>query len=172
MTASLRKKNHACCTEALGRLLLQYAPMVRSICAQRLGCNQCDDLQQEAFLRVLRTCHKVRNPRHLPAYIRAVTRNLVSDRIRAKVARPKSDADNELLDELPSPAVDEDKRHEHERLREQIRALPVSLRRVLELFYYCRLDYAEIANRTGLTIGAVGQRLSRARRRLRERLAG
>ena len=172
MTASLKKKNIACCTEAMGRLLLQYAPMVRSICARRLGCNQCDDLEQEAFLRVLRTCHKVRDPRHLPAYIRAVASNLVSDRIRANVARPKRTTDIEILDELPSPAVDEDKRDEHERLREQIRELPQGLRRVVELFYYSRLDYAEIADRTGLTIGAIGQRLSRARRRLRERLAG
>lgn len=172
MTTSLKKQDIACCTEALGRLLLQYAPMVRSICAQRLGCNQCDDLQQEAFLRVLRTCHKVRDPRHLPAYIRTIASNLVADRIRAKIARPKSDSDVKTLDELPSPVVDEDKRDEHERLREQIRALPPGLRHVLEMFYYSRLDYAEIANRTGLTIGAVGQRLSRARRRLREKLAG
>lgn len=52
-------------------------------------------------------------------------------------------------------------------LQDKVETLPEGLKNVLELFYFNKLDYQSIAARTGLTVGAVGQRLSRARRHLR-----
>ena len=158
-----------CCPEVLGRLLQQYAPMVRSICAHRLGCHQCDDLQQEAFLRVIKSCSRLRDARQLPAYLRTVTKNLCSDRIRAKRrANRWSQVDDEMLDNLTQPIEELD--DGVGLLREEIEQLPESLRSMVELFYFGRMDYETIARDTGLTVGAVGQRLSRARRRLRDAL--
>lgn len=167
----MNKRSIICCREVLGRLLQQYAPMVRSICARRLGGRHCDDLQQEAFLRVIKSCHRVRDARQLPGYLRTITANLCSDRLRARACQPRlHQADDEFLDNLPNPATST-AGDGAARLREEIDQLPVALRDPLELFYFARMDYEAIAARTGLTMGAVGQRLSRARRRLRQALA-
>ncbi len=157
------------CRQSLGELLEQLRPMVRAICAERLGCHQCDDLQQEAFLRVLRTCDQVRDHRALPGYLGTITRNLCSDQLRAQRSQPRFlHADSEWLENLAdrSSHGPED-RSRVEELRVRVEALPIGLRRVLELFYFSKLDYQGIAQQTGLTVGSVGQRLSRARRQLR-----
>jgi RNA polymerase sigma-70 factor, ECF subfamily len=171
----MHNRSIICCREVLGKLLQQYAPMVRSICARRLGCNQCDDLQQEAFLRVIKSCHRVRDARQLPGYLRTITVNLCSDRLRAHRSRPHLyQADADLLDNLPDPIEDGTENGMENgtaQLREEIDQLPLALRDPLELFYFSSMDYEAIAKRTGLTVGAVGQRLSRARRRLRQALA-
>ena len=165
--------NRCCCPDALGRLLLQYAPMVRAICAQRLDCETCDDLQQEAFLRVLRTCDRVRDRRALPGYLRTITKNLCSDLLRERRLRPRTlQAEAALLDHIEEPGGDDDHRRRLEHLQDHVARLPSNLRPILEMFYFGRLDYEAIARRTGLTVGAVGQRLSRARSRLRHELAG
>ena len=172
MSQSNRKYAGFCCREILDRLLQKYTPMIRSICAQRLNCHQCDDLQQDAFLRVVRSCHRVRDPEHLPAYVRVVTNNLVSDRLRARRNLPRQlQSDDSVFEALPerSSAGFEDEQRE---LEHEIEKLPEPLRQVLDLFYFHRLDYAAIAAQTGLTVGAVGQRLSRARRSLRKAMAG
>ena len=87
-----------CCPEVLGRLLERFAPMVRAICAARLGCSQCDDVQQEAFLRVIKNCDRLRDARHLPSYLRTITKNLCSDRIRQKRGARWSQVDPDLFD--------------------------------------------------------------------------
>jgi RNA polymerase sigma-70 factor (ECF subfamily) len=71
--------------------------------------------------------------------------------------------------ELP-PAEESD----HPLLGELVRAALARLskgdREVLELCYFEQLSYEEIADRLGLTLQAVGPRLTRARQRLVERL--
>lgn len=160
-----------CCPEVLGRLLERYAPMVRAICAARLGCSQCDDVQQEAFLRVIKNCDRLRDARQLPSYLRTITKNLCRDRIRAKRSGTQwAQVEPDLFETLPERIAEYGNADEIRTLQQEIAALPHSLRHVLELFYFGRLDYETIADRTGLTVGAVGQRLSRARRRLRTAL--
>ena len=90
-------------------------------------------------------------------------------RTRAKRARTRfTQADQEMIENLADPIEETNDRTGL--VREEIDHLPDSLRRVVELFYFRRMDYEDIAHQTGLTIGAVGQRLSRARRHLRNAL--
>ena len=51
-----------------------------------------------------------------------------------------------------------------------VRALPMSMRRVVVLHYYLQLSQPEIANTLGIPEGTVKSTLNRARARLKEEL--
>jgi RNA polymerase sigma factor (sigma-70 family) len=137
---------------------------------------EAEDIVQEACLKALRGFggYAGGNPR---AWLLAIVRNLAFDRFgkRREEARmtniEDADAAGALVaDETPETA------HAHasasERLRAAIAALSPHLREAFILRETHQLAYSDIARVTGVPIGTVMSRLSRARARLVEALAG
>src|SRR5262249_886468 len=78
---------------------------------------------------------------------------------------------HQVADEGPGPEqryIDQEKR---KMLDKAIRHLPSYQRRMVVMFHEEGRSYEEIARETGLSLGTVKSRLSRARHMLRERLA-
>src|SRR5262249_54932152 len=73
--------------------------------------------------------------------------------------------------ELSNPETQQLRRVDSEIVREALDRLPVEFREVLVLREMEELSYKEIADVTGLAIGTVMSRLSRARQRLHDDLA-
>lgn len=141
-----------------------FADVVRYLYRKVWDADRAQDLAQEAFARVLE--HAPDNPR---AWVFAVAGNLARDEVRMVVRRKKHLALIRSETEESVAAVDPVERLDREaRLsaaKEALEQLSERDREVL-LLWDAGLSYAEIAERTGLSVGAIGTTLFRARRRL------
>lgn len=125
------------------------------------------DLAQEAFVRALR--HEPKRPR---AWLFQVAANLARDEARMVLRRKKHLAllksETEANEaSTTDPASELDERTRGRLVKEALEALSERDRDVL-LLWDAGQSYTEIAEQTGLAVGAIGTTLSRARTRLAE----
>jgi RNA polymerase sigma-70 factor (ECF subfamily) len=143
-----------------------HAPLVRYL-TRRLGDRDwAEEVAQETFLRALRQ-ETIVNER---AWLFAVATNLVRDEARTQARRRRHLA---LLAEEERDAVAEQPVTPMERAQEAALARQAveSLAERDRLALLMReegLDYPEIAEALGLSVGSIGTTLARARRRLAE----
>ena len=121
------------------------------------------DLAQECFVRALR--EKPERPR---AWLFAVAANLARDEARTVIRRKKHLTLLKTESEGRTAADPDDELTERERWERVRRALDTLGERDREalLLWDAGMNYEEIAQETGLAVGAVGTTLSRARKRL------
>lgn len=140
-----------------------FADLVRYLYRKVWDADRAQDLAQEAFARALG--HAPDNPR---AWVFAVAGNLARDEVRSVVRRKKhltllkSEA-TAVVEPDPVEAIERDERIAA--ARAALEQLTDRDREVL-LLWDAGLSYTEIAEQTGLAVGAIGTTLSRARRRL------
>lgn len=140
--------------------------------AYRLTGSSADaeDLVQQTYLVAQQKLDQIRDPSSARSWLFTVLRNcFLKDRRHREPAR-----ENSLevpLEELPQDEADTSPIDE-ERLQQVIGELPEEFRLVVVMFYFEELSYKEIAAELDLPAGTVMSRLSRARRHLRNKLAG
>lgn len=123
------------------------------------------DLAQETFVRALR--HEPDDPR---AWLFSVAANLARDEARTAIRRRRHLRllRVETAEAEPARAPERLERRERAALvREALERLTERDREAL-LLWNAGLSYREIAERTGLAVGAIGTTLARARKRLVE----
>jgi RNA polymerase sigma-70 factor (ECF subfamily) len=132
--------------------------------------HEADDAVQEAYLRALRYADSYHG-NNARAWLLAIVRNTCYTLLRARRARGSAVAYDEKrhgADGGPAPDAamlrQEDSRLVHQALEE----LPVEAREVVVLRELEGLSYKEIAGVTGVPLGTVMSRLSRAREQLLE----
>lgn len=144
-----------------------YSSVVRFLFRKVWDQDRAEDLAQEVFIRAM--AHRPEKPR---AWIFAVAANLARDEARAAVRRKRhlTLLTNDPVT-LSQPDVSADESVERDEQMAQVQGALDSLsprdREVLVL-WDAGLSYQEIAQQTGLAVGAVGTTLARARRRLVE----
>lgn len=120
------------------------------------------DIVQDAFLRLHPRYADIDEPR---AWLLTAVRRLAIDHIRRR--KPSA-----LVDTLAETPVDEPAHRRDERaesvsaLRLCLADLPARDRDIVKLRFEENLDYAEIANRTGMSVGNIGYRLHHTLKRL------
>lgn len=142
-----------------------YTAVVRFLYRKVWDADRAEDLAQEVFMRLFQ--HQPEKPR---AWVFAVAANLARDEARSAIRRKKHLT---LLAHDPSPGPSRiespDEAVEHaeqvEAVQEALSALSERDREIL-LLWDGGLSYPEIAQQTGLAVGAVGTTLARARKRL------
>jgi RNA polymerase sigma-70 factor (ECF subfamily) len=144
-----------------------YSAVVRFLYRKVWDADRAEDLAQEVFIRAM--AHRPEKPR---AWVFAVAANLARDEARAAIRRKKHLTllvSDPAPVSTPTPAAD-DALEEEER-REQVQGALAQLsprdREVL-LLWDAGMSYPEIAEQTGLAVGAIGTTLARARKRLLE----
>jgi len=148
-----------------------YRDLVRFLHRKVWDAERARDLAQETFVRALG--QQPDNPR---AWLFTVAANLARDEARAVVRRRKHLAllrtEREAEPAAVAPAADDalERSERIEAVRRSLDALSERDRDVL-LLWDAGLSYAEIAEQTGLALGAIGTTLARARRRLVEAYA-
>jgi len=158
--------------EAFRRLLDAHR---RAITSTLFACGvRCPetarDLAQDVALRAWSNLARLEDPRTFPAWIRRIAGNAARDHLRRRAVRREEELDLAL--ELQS---EDDPHQRSERLAElrfMLAALEEEDREVVDLLM-ARADgvsVEELAQRTGLSQGALKMRLLRLRGRLRERL--
>ncbi len=144
-----------------------YTAVVRFLYRKVWDADRAQDLAQEVFVRAM--SHRPEKPR---AWVFAVAANLARDEARAAVRRKRHLT---LLKGDPitvpqaGPSAEDAVEHDEKmaKVHEALDALTARDREVL-LLWDAGLSYPEIAQQTGLAVGAVGTTLARARRRLVE----
>ncbi len=138
-----------------------------------------EDVTQEAFLRAWRAIESFRGERFRSWLLRIVA-NAARDELRRRKRRPqrsldeaRDDSDMASIDPV-EPGLGPQQRAEQAELRQVLEGalaeLPEDWRMVVLLSDVHGLSYEEIAETTGVPLGTVKSRLSRARGRLRDLL--
>jgi RNA polymerase sigma factor (sigma-70 family) len=141
-----------------------YDDLVRYLYRKVWDAERAADLAQEAFARVLH--HDADNPR---ALIFTVASNLARDEARTVIRRRRHLALVKVEAESVAPppdALDDMERQQQRAAAAQALAQLSDRDRDVLLLWDAGLSYSEIAQQTGLAVGAIGTTLARARRRL------
>jgi RNA polymerase sigma-70 factor (ECF subfamily) len=132
---------------------------------------EAEEIVQETFLRVYRNAHKYRPAAPFRAWMFRILTNLCRD--SKKRAKPVySDELVEMPDPVAGPEQSLDRKQRERAIALAILALPVNQRLALLFAAYEGLSYHETAEILGVSSKSVESLLVRARRTLRQALAG
>lgn len=172
---------------AFNNLILLHKRMVFNLCFRLLGdYDDADDCAQEVFIKVSRALKNFRFESSFKTWIYRIAVNtckkrlnsldyrLRSKRVRINVV---SDMDNDkkptdIKDPGRSPAAEAIQKEVGRLIQSAINALPAKQKLVVVLRDIEARSYEEIVELTGLKMGTVKSKLSRARLQLRELLKG
>lgn len=157
---------------AFARLLERhYKPVYRVAWRMLNGNAEAEDVAQETFLKLWHNPGQVREARALRGWLMRVASNLALDRLRRK---PHDDLD--VVENLSDPAQVTGRELELKaattRIDSAIAKLPERQRLALALVYFEGLGNIEAATIMETTVEAVESLLGRAKRSLKEELAG
>ena len=162
--------------DCFNQLVEKYQQQVYNLCLRMLGStHDAEDVTQDAFISAFRGIDRFRGG-NFRAWLFRIAANTCRDQLRLLRRRPTSS-----LDALPFDLELEDRRALspedyaiNQELGEQIaRALallPADQRLAVILRDIMGLNYEEIAQATGSSLGTVKSRISRGRERLRHLL--
>ncbi|WP_145905430.1 SigE family RNA polymerase sigma factor [Kitasatospora viridis] len=115
--------------------------------------SSCEDVVQEAFIRVHAARRRVREPEKILAYLRQTVVNLSRSTLRRRILGlrllPKPMPDMASAEEGAYDALERDQ------LKTALRSLQRRQREVLVLRYYADLTEAQVAELLGVSVGAV-----------------
>jgi RNA polymerase sigma-70 factor, ECF subfamily len=142
-----------------------YNTVVRFLYRKVWDADRAHDLAQEVFIRAM--AHRPEKPR---AWLFAVAANLARDEARAAVRRKRhlTLLKDDPIAQPSIPQAADDAVEDDERRTKVDGALATLTKRDREvlLLWDAGMSYPEIAQQTGLAVGAVGTTLARARKRL------
>jgi RNA polymerase sigma-70 factor (ECF subfamily) len=169
------------------RLVLELKDKVFNLCFRFLGnYEEADDCAQETFVKVYRCLKNFRGDSSVSTWVYRIAVNTCKNRVASAQYRnnrrairldgPVADGEDErpfeIGDEKLSPDARADRNEKGELIQKAIDSLPADQRAVVVLRDIEGLSYEDIAEATGLNIGTVKSKLSRARQELREKLKG
>ncbi|MFL6205138.1 MAG: SigE family RNA polymerase sigma factor [Acidimicrobiales bacterium] len=127
---------------------------------------RCEEIVQDAFVKVWRRPPDLSGADRLPAYLRSAVLNGARSHLRRRGVERRH------LRAVASPAAAPEARlaADDDRVLAALRSLPARQREVLALRYYLDLSEAEIADTLGISAGAVKTHAHRGLSTLAERL--
>ncbi|HZT97866.1 MAG TPA: sigma-70 family RNA polymerase sigma factor [Chloroflexota bacterium] len=138
---------------------------------------EAEDAVQEAFIKAYVHLDSYDDSYSFYTWISAILTNVCYSTLRARDWQVASMPDGLLrvmraVDRREDPELSLLLASRNEVLRAALHALPEKYREVLTLRYWSDLSYQEVADATGLTLGAVKTQIRRATLMLRETLMG
>jgi RNA polymerase sigma-70 factor (ECF subfamily) len=168
--AALVEAARAGSTDAFGLLVDRYrAPVVRLAYRLTRDRDDANDVAQDAFLRAFRRIGEFRPDRPFAHWLFVIARNASFDALRRR-RRSSALAGGDGPWSSLGPEELALRNDEAQRVHAALDVLPERYREVLELYYISELRYREIAEQLEIPLGTVKTYMSRAKRRLREKL--
>ncbi len=163
---------------AFGDLVARHARRLHAVCLRVLGSHaDAEEAVQETFVRLARAGEDFRGDAALSTWLYRVARNVCVDRVRHEARRPRTPmADVTTVADgsgvtTPDGSDAVEGRAELGEVGRALTRLDDEARVLLLLVAVDGLSYAEAAEATGVAVGTVKSRVSRARERLGELLA-
>jgi RNA polymerase sigma-70 factor, ECF subfamily len=168
---------------AFNLLVGRYKNVLMNFAFRFLGdYDEADDVVQETFVRLFRNRDSYRPVAKFSTWLYTICGNLARNQLRKRKQRgplsllwPFHGRDDPRRRDIPDESARADAEAERALQRDVIQKALNSLspeqRQVVILFDIQELSYEEICDVTGLNMGTVKSRLSRARAQLREKLA-
>ena len=175
--AELVRRAEAGETDAFEPLVQRYSDILVRFARHMVGDFQtAEDIAQESFLKAFTHIGRIGEPEKFSTWLYSITRHLCLDRIRAR--RPAvsvealADDGVEMSDDRAVPPRELVETGEmHGRVLREIERLRADYREILLMKHVYEFSYKQIGETVGLSVSAVGEKLSRVRQMLRERLA-
>ncbi len=164
--------------DAFAQLYRRHYPAVRRACQRRLSdVHEADEVSQAAFVRAFERIHQCAGERRFGPWIHVIARSLCMDAFRAHArVEPREEPLAGGYDHRPNEPEESLLSSERaDQVQQALASLPDRQRRAVIARDWEGLRPGEIAERLGLSVGAVDSLLLRARRRLAlsyRRLAG
>jgi len=159
--------------KAFNELIERYQNRVYNT-AYRIMGNHEDalDLAQESFIRIYKNLKNFKGRSSFSTWLFRITTNLCLDELRKRKRKPELQEENfqNIYKEEDNPERISLSRELNQLIQEKIDLLAPEQKIVFTLREFQGLSYQEIADITGISIGTVKSRLSRARQNLREDL--
>jgi RNA polymerase sigma-70 factor (ECF subfamily) len=154
-------------TEAFGELVTKYRTKIYSMIYGIVG-NECDawDLAQEGFLKAWRSVHRFQGRSSFYTWLYRITINVTIDSLRRKGRRVEVELDDAIPSSLPSPRANYRRTEISEHINAALTQLTPEHRAVIFLKEIEDLQYHEIAEILGISVGTVMSRLFYARKKL------
>jgi RNA polymerase sigma-70 factor (sigma-E family) len=127
-----------------------------------------EDLVQEAFIRLARSAHRIRDEERAAAYLRSIVINLARDHNRRGLVSLRHRAPA-VVDE-PSAEETATARESRQEVVDALRELPRRQRDCIALRYYLELSIEQIAATLGVSPNSVKTHLQRGLRTLAQTL--
>ena len=172
--------------DAFDELVTKHKDRIFNLCYWFLGdFQEANDMAQEVFLKVFRSIDKFRFESSFSTWVFRIAVNTCKNRIRSMEYRYKKWMDRlgadpghgnpvslVLEDETESPQDALEKKEQTAMIRKAINSLSPDKKAVAVLRDIEGLSYEEIGKITGLNVGTVKSKLSRARMDLKKKLGG
>lgn len=132
--------------------------------------NAAEDLVQEAFIRLHRNAHRIKDPEKVAPYLRSIVLNLARDHNRRGLVSLRH---QEALPAPSTPEAPEDRieaSDDERRVLKGLRSLPPRQRDCMVLRFYFELKEREIAETLGISPNSVKTHCRRGMAALRDRL--
>ncbi len=166
----LVERSRARDADAFGKLVARHQQLVFGVALARCrDAALAEDLAQEAFVTAWRDLDRLRDGNRIGSWVAGIARNLAASAVRTRVRR--DGVPIEPPADVPSPEDHAVEREDRELLARALAEIPEAHREALVLYYLQGESVAQIAAVLGVTEDLVKQRLSRARRALRETVA-
>ena len=163
----LARRSQAGDTEAFGELITKYRTKIFTM-VYGMVRDEHDawDLAQEGFLKAWRSIHRFQGRSSFYTWLYRITINVTSDSLRRRCRRSEVELDDAIPSFLLGPGVN----CERAEIREQVYAALAQLtpehRAVIVLKEIEDLQYHEIAEILGISVGTVMSRLFYGRKKL------
>lgn len=159
--------------DSFNQLVERYQRAVYNLCLRMLGnAPAAEDATQDAFISAFRGIDKLRGD-NFKAWLFRIAANACRDRLRSLRRRPSTSLDDapfEFESDQPSPEDYAMRQELGEEIKKAFTTLPPDQRLAVILRDIEGLDYEEIAQVTGSSLGTVKSRINRGRTRLRHHL--
>jgi RNA polymerase sigma-70 factor (ECF subfamily) len=164
---------------ALNRLMADWSgPLIGYLTKLTGSTATGEDLAQETFVRVYRSCKDYRAAQRFSTWLFTIASNLAKNHHRWKKRHPEDSQEPQAMNEIgvateqADPAESMSRQETMQTLQRAVKQLPEPLRQALLLSVTQGLSYQEIARIQNSSEKAVELRVYRARKQLREWMAG
>jgi RNA polymerase sigma factor (sigma-70 family) len=156
--------------DAFGALVTRHQQLVFGVALARCQDRAlAEDVAQEAFVAAWRDLDRLRDGSRIGSWVAGIARNLAATAVRTRSRRERAVAEPSAG--VPTPEEAALEREDRELLYRALDEIPQTHRETLVLFYLQGQSIADIASALEISEDLVKQRLSRARRAVRESVA-
>ncbi|WP_223879735.1 MULTISPECIES: RNA polymerase sigma factor [Paenibacillus] len=159
-------------TQAFGHLVARYQGMVYRVCVKITGeAESAKDMAQEVFIKAYKALPSFRGQSTFSTWLYRIAYRTCLDYKRANDREWKHRSSSEIQESdyvtSQTPELAAIRREASEELGQQVNSLAEPYRSVVQLYYFNRQSYQEIADAKGVSVKTVESQLYRARQIMR-----